>query len=39
MLIFFEKKGAKSFSKKVWKPLNFMKKWAKKITVGFFVVI
>jgi hypothetical protein len=23
-------KGTKSFSKKVWKPLNFMKKWIKK---------
>jgi hypothetical protein len=22
-------RGAKSFSKKVWKPLNFMKKWVK----------
>jgi hypothetical protein len=26
-----EKKGDTSFSKKVWKPVNFMKKWVKKI--------
>jgi hypothetical protein len=27
--IFREKRG-KTFSKKVWEPLNFMKKWVKK---------
>jgi hypothetical protein len=26
----FREKGAKSLSKKVWEPLNFMKKWVKK---------
>jgi hypothetical protein len=26
----FRKKGTKSFSKKVWKPLNFMKNLVKK---------
>jgi hypothetical protein len=26
----FREKGAKSFSKKVWEPLNFMKKCVKK---------
>jgi hypothetical protein len=25
----FRKKGTKSFLKKVWEPLNFMKKWVK----------
>jgi hypothetical protein len=25
----FREKGAKSFSKKVWEPLNFVKKWVK----------
>jgi hypothetical protein len=34
----FREKGGKSFSKKVWKPLNFMKKYFKKITVEFFLV-
>jgi hypothetical protein len=29
----FGEKGGKSFSKKVWEPLNFMKKWVKKIIV------
>jgi hypothetical protein len=23
----FREKGVKSFSKKVWEPLNFMRKW------------
>jgi hypothetical protein len=31
----FREKGAKGFSKKVWEPLNLMKKWFKKIIVGF----
>jgi hypothetical protein len=36
----FRDKGTQSFSKKVWKPLNFMEKWVKKIIVDdFFVVI
>jgi hypothetical protein len=35
MLIFFEKKEANNFLKKVWKSLNFMKKWVKKIIVDF----
>jgi hypothetical protein len=35
----FREKGAKSFSKKVWEPLNFMKKWVKKNGLDFFVVI
>jgi hypothetical protein len=35
----FRENGGKSFSKKVWEPLNFMKNWVKKIVVGFFVVI
>jgi hypothetical protein len=26
----FREKVAKSFSKKVWEPQNFMKKWGKK---------
>jgi hypothetical protein len=26
----FREKGAKSFSKKVWKPLNFIKKMGQK---------
>jgi hypothetical protein len=26
----FREKGTKSFSQKVWEPLNFMKKWLKK---------
>jgi hypothetical protein len=26
----FRKKVAKRFSKKVWEPQNFMKKWGKK---------
>jgi hypothetical protein len=34
----FREKGDKSLSKKVWEPLNFMKKYVKKITVEFFVV-
>jgi hypothetical protein len=34
----FREKGAKSFSKKVWEPLNFLKKWVKKI-IHLFVVI
>jgi hypothetical protein len=34
----FREKGAKSFSKKVWGPLNFMKKLVKKIIGDFFVV-
>jgi hypothetical protein len=25
----FREKGVKSFSKKIWEPLNFMKKWVK----------
>jgi hypothetical protein len=25
----FREKGAQSFSKKVWEPLNFIKKWVK----------
>jgi hypothetical protein len=29
----FREKGAQSFSKKVWEPLNFMKKWVKKVIV------
>jgi hypothetical protein len=32
--IFREKRG-KSFSKKVWEPLNFMKKWVKKVIIDF----
>jgi hypothetical protein len=32
----FREKGAKRFSKKVWEPLNFMKKWVKKIIAAFF---
>jgi hypothetical protein len=32
----FREKGAKSFSKKVWEPLNFMKKMGQK---NVFVVI
>jgi hypothetical protein len=32
----FREKWAKSFSKKVWEPLNFMKKFSKKIIVDFF---
>jgi hypothetical protein len=35
----FREKGDKIFSKKDWEPLNFMKKWVKKIIVDFFVVI
>jgi hypothetical protein len=35
----FRERGAKSFSKKVWGPLNFMKKWVKKLIVDFFVFI
>jgi hypothetical protein len=35
----FREKGAKSFSKKVWEPLNLMKKWVKKIMLTFFIVI
>jgi hypothetical protein len=36
----FREKGAKSFSKKkIWEPLNFMKKWFKQIIVDFFFVI
>jgi hypothetical protein len=34
----FREKRDKSFSKKVWESLNFMKKWVKKI-IDFFVVI
>jgi hypothetical protein len=26
----FREKGAKSFTKRIWEPLNFMKKWVKK---------
>jgi hypothetical protein len=33
------KKGAKSFSKKVREPLNFVKNRSKKIIVDFFGVI
>jgi hypothetical protein len=36
----FREKGVKSFSKKVWELLNFMKKWVEKKYIGtFFVVI
>jgi hypothetical protein len=35
----FREKRAKSFSKKGWELLNFMKKWVKKIIADFFVVI
>jgi hypothetical protein len=34
----FREKGGNSFSKKVWKPLSFMKNGPKN-TVDFFVVI
>jgi hypothetical protein len=36
----FREKGAKSFSKKkkIWEPLNFMKKWFKQIIVDFFLL-
>jgi hypothetical protein len=34
----FREKGAKRFSKKIWGPLNFMKKIVKKIIGDFFVV-
>jgi hypothetical protein len=34
----FREKSGKSFSKKVWGPLNFMKIYVKKITVEFFIV-
>jgi hypothetical protein len=34
----FREKGAKSFPKKVWEPLNIMKKWVKSITVEFFLL-
>jgi hypothetical protein len=32
----FREKGAKSFSKKVWEQLNFMKKWVKNKSVDCF---
>jgi hypothetical protein len=32
----FREKWAKSFSKKVSEPQNFMKKWVKKMIVDFF---
>jgi hypothetical protein len=28
-----QEKGAKSISQNVWKSLNFMKKWVKKVTL------
>jgi hypothetical protein len=34
----FREKRAKSFSKKVWEPLNFMKKWVKKNHSRFFLL-
>jgi hypothetical protein len=37
--LIFGEKGSKSFSKKVWELLHFMKKWVKKIIVDFFVAI
>jgi hypothetical protein len=35
--VFREKRG-KTFSKKVWEPLNFMKKWVKKIIADFLLL-
>jgi hypothetical protein len=32
----FPEKGGEGFSKKVWEPLNFMKKYVKKIIVDLF---
>jgi hypothetical protein len=34
----FQEKGTKHFSKKVWEPLNFMKKMGQKIRVDFFLL-